>query len=361
MAQADPPGADDADKEKSIESSAEAEAAAAETDEAKKAGAVKAAKDAVDKATKSMTTDDMVAAHSATAKAAGVKAEGKNVKDAVDEASKEASKDAANAAASKASEKKAKDKAKSAGDEVAVEEALSKAKDEHAEATKAFAVAKVKAETGAMKVKATAKAIKELKRDEENAKIPISDDDKKKPAKLSAVEWAKRAGEEKLVAYRDHMASAHAADAEAAAAQALLDVQNKVDELQTQEETGKIKVDELKKLVIDSRFEAEQVRSKGKFTTEGEVAKLKYEEIDRANEADVVKLEQDLVSESKKLVLTQNALASLRGSGMVAAAKAKERDAVSFLAQADATARIATANVEKIQERADKAAKLADM
>jgi len=46
---------------------------------------------------------------------------------------------------------------------------------------------------------------------------------------------------------------------------------------------------------------------------------------------------------------------------MVAAAKAKERDAVSFLAQADATARIATANVEKIQERADKAAKLADM
>jgi len=363
MAQADPPAADDAPsaQEESIESAAEAEAAAAETDEAKKAGAVKAAKDAVDKASKSLATEDMVAAHSATAKAAGVKVEGKNVKDAVDQAKEEASKDAADATTAKASEKKAKDKAKSAGDELEVEMALAKAKDEHAEATKAFAAAKVKAESGAMKVQATAKAIKNLKRDEENAKIPISDDDKKKPAKLSAVEWAKKAGEEKLVAYRDHMASAHAADAEAAAAQALLDVQSKVDELQTQEETGKIKVDQLKKLVIDSRFEAEQVRSKGKFTTEGEVAKLKYEEIDRANEADVVKLEQELVSESKKLVLTQNALASLRGSGMVAAAKAKERDAVSFLAQADATARIATANVERIQERADKAAKLADM
>ena len=44
---------------------------------------------------------------------------------------------------------------------------------------------------------------------------PVADDDKKKPAKLSAVEWAKKAGEEKLVAYRDHMAAARAADRDA--------------------------------------------------------------------------------------------------------------------------------------------------
>merc|ERR1711939_77830 len=362
MAQADPPADKGASEdEKKIASAAEAEAGAAEADEAKKAGAVKAAKDAVDKAAQSMAKEDVEAAHSATAAAAGVKLEGKNVKAAITEATKQAEKDTADAAKAKTKEKAAKSKAKETGDELAVEQALAKAKDDHAEATKAFAAAKVKAEKGAMKLKATGKAIKELKRDEQNAKIPVADDDKKKPAKLSAVEWAKKAGEEKLVAYRDHMAAAHAADAEAAASQALLDVQGKVDELHTQIETGQIKVDELKKLVTSSRFEAEQVRSKGKFTTEGEMAKLKYEEIDRGNEENVAKLEQELISESKKLMLTQNALASLRGSGIVAAAKAKERNALSDLAQADATARIATANVERIQERADKAAKLADM
>merc|ERR1711939_691510 len=285
MAQADPPADKGASEdEKKIASAAEAEAGAAEADEAKKAGAVKAAKDAVDKAAQSMAKEDVEAAHSATAAAAGVKLEGKNVKAAITEATKQAEKDTADAAKAKTKEKAAKSKAKETGDELAVEQALAKAKDDHAEATKAFAAAKVKAEKGAMKLKATGKAIKELKRDEQNAKIPVADDDKKKPAKLSAVEWAKKAGEEKLVAYRDHMAAAHAADAEAAASQALLDVQGKVDEL--------------KKLVTSSRFEAEQVRSKGKFTTEGEMAKLKYEEIDRVNEENVAKLEQELISES---------------------------------------------------------------
>merc|ERR1711970_1585525 len=91
MAQADPPADKGASEdEKKIASAAEAEAGAAEADEAKKAGAVKAAKDAVDKAAQSMAKEDVEAAHSATAAAAGVKLEGKNVKAAITEATKQA-------------------------------------------------------------------------------------------------------------------------------------------------------------------------------------------------------------------------------------------------------------------------------
>jgi hypothetical protein len=242
-----------------------------------------------------------------------------------------------------------------------VERALEAAKAHHARATKIYADAKVKAAKSAMKLKATASAIKNLKREEANAKIPVSDDDQSGEEKLSAVEWAKRAGEEKLVAYRDHMTAAHAADAEAATSQALLDAQAHVEKLENEVDASMTRITALKKLVTESRFEADQVRSKGKYTTEGEVAKLKYEEIDKQNEEDVAHNEQELISEQKKLMLSQTALASLKGSGVLESAKTAQTNALAHLASSDAIASIASRAAFKISERADKATKLADM
>lgn len=60
-------------------------------------------------------------------------------------------------------------------------------------------------------------------------------------------------------------------------------------------------------------------------------------------------------------MLSQSALASLRGSGVISNAKEKASQALNMLAAADAGARLASGRVAKIQERADKAATLADM
>lgn len=340
------------DAKDKVAAAAEAKASKAEAAVAKKAGDVNAAKSAVDRATKSLSKADVENAYRNTAKAAG--APTNLVKDT--KASMAA--DAKAAAKAKA---KAKAAAAKAGSEEDVERALEAAKNAHKRAEEQFAAAKVKAAKGGMKLKASKKAIRELKREVSNSKIPVADDDRRPTTHLSAVGWAQKAAEEKKVAYVDHMAAAHAADAEAAAAAALTDAEAQVDKLHEEVETGQIKVTELKKLVAAARFDAEQTHAKGKFTTGGAIEKLKYKEADKANQESVGHLEANLISAQKKLMLAQTALANLRGSGIVSNAKAKETAAVAHLAGADATARVAAAAVQKIVEKATKAKALADM
>jgi len=321
----------------------------------KKAADAKAAKASVDKATKSLSTADVQKAYKHTAKAAGAPADlVKDNKASMAQDAKSAAKSAAKAKAAAAASAKV-------GTEKEVEKALEAAKGGHKEAEEKFAAAKVKAVKGGMKLKASINAVKELKRQVSNTKIPVSDDDRRPPTHLSAVGWARKAAEEKKVAYVDHMDAAHAADDEAAAAEALTDAQGQVDKLHEEAETGQIKVDELKKLVAAARFEAEESHAKGKFTTGGAIEKLKYKEADKSNQESVSHLEAQLIDAHKKLMLAQTALANLRGSGVVTNAKAKETAAIAHLAGADATARVAASAVAKIVEKSQKASALADM
>lgn len=238
------------------------------------------------------------------------------------------------------------------------EDELKKAKDTHEKAEETLAAAKLKAGKAGVKFKATAKAIEGIKRETEMAKLPVADDDLKQRPKRSAVDWAQKAAEERLVAYRDHMESAHAADREAAASQALLDTEEKVSQLEREVESDKIKINELKGVVKEARFDAEEVKARGKFTTRGDLAKLKYEQINEKNDNEVNSEEQELTSARKKLMISQRALAELKGGGGLEQAQEREKQALAELAQADAQARIATERVMTVKEKADKVSKL---
>jgi len=177
----------------------------------------------------------------------------------------------------------------------------------------------------------------------------------KKRPKLSAVDWAKRAAEERLIAYRDHMAAAHAADKEAATSQALLNTQQEVSRLEREVELAKMKITELTGIVKEARFDAEEVKARGKFTTRGDMAKLKYQEIDERNSNEVAKEESKLLAARKNLMLSERALGDLKAGGVLHNAQAAEQSALHELAAADATARIATEKVLFVKEKADKA------
>jgi hypothetical protein len=370
---------------------------------AKKLSDVQKAKDAVSQATQTLDKTDMEKAHSATqnanenpdTEAAGAgnstdveKAKEENaateddakkkkeeekkeedqavadetsklVKDKMDEAIKQADDEA---------KKDAKEKAKAIVDEAKntglkggpksiadAQDALNKALDEHASAIKKLASAKIKAGVKAVKYKATAKAIEGIQHAERAVAIPISDDDMVVRPKLSAVDWAKKAAEERLIAYRDHMASAHAADKEAATSQALLNTENEVSKLEREVEVAKLKIDELKGIVKEARFDAEEVKARGKFTTRGEMAKLKYQQIDEKNENEVSKEESKLIEARQNLMLSERALGELKAGGVLHNAQMAEKTALGELAGADATARIATEKVLYTKEKADKA------
>lgn len=313
------------------------------------------AKAAVDSATKSLSKADVEKAYRETAKAAGAPT------DLVKDSKASMATDAKAAAKAKAKAAGAKSAAAKVGSEKDVEKALAAAKGAHKKAEEDFAAAKVQAVKGGMKLKASKKAVQELKRQVSNSKIPVADDDARPATHLSAVGWAEKAAEEKKVAYVDHMAAAKAADAEAAASQALSDVEAQVSKLHEEVEGGQIKVSELKKLVAAARFEAEETHAKGKFTTGGAIEKLKYKEADQSNQESVQNLEAQLIAAHKKLMLSQTALANLRGSGVVTNAKQKASAAVAHLAGADAAAHVAARGVKKIVEKATKAKTLADM
>ena len=383
---------------KQVENPAEQEnAAAMQASVQKNLAAVKQAKDAVDTATKTLDKTDMQRAHNATrdakpdevpqmaADANETSAEpplpadeekseqdeeatkvadetSKLVKEkmneAVKEADKEAKKDAEESAKAIIDKAKAKGETKEELTIAKAEDNLKLARDEHSAAVKHLAAAKAKAGMEAVKYKATAKAIEGIKRQEEVAKIPIAEDDMRPRTKLSAVDWAKKLAEERLVAYRDHMEAAHAADREAAASQALLDAEAQVEHLKEELRLDKMKVSELQGIVKEARFDSEEVKARGKFTTRGEVAKLKYEAIDEQNENEVSKEDQKLVSANKELMLSQTALNQLVGGGTLENAQKAEKDALAELASADAQARIATEEMMVTKESADKASKL---
>merc|ERR1712216_390368 len=170
-------------------------------------------------------------------------------------------------------------------------------------------------------------------------------------AKLSAVDLAKLAAEERLIAYRDHMDAAHAADREATASQALLDVEQQISRLSEEVQSDKLNVGELKGVVKEARFDAEEVKARSKFTTKGPMAKLKFQSINENNEVQVSKEEQELISARKKLKLSETALNQLKNGEVLQNAQRREKQALSDLALADAHARIAATKLMHARER----------
>jgi len=286
----------------------------------------------------------------------------KLVESKMDEAVKEADKEAKKDGKEKADAiiEKAKEKGMSKNEKTLAQarKALKTARDEHAKAVKKMADAKVKAGLASVDFKAEAKAIEGMKKQVELANVPISEDDMREKSHLSAVDKAKRAADERVIAYRDHMAAAHAADREAAASQSLLDVEEQISSLTQQVNAHRIRVRELQGIVKEARFDAEEVKARAKFTTQGSMAKLKYNEINENNEIEVSSQETELTSQRKKLLLSDKALTQLKNGNVLSNAQKREKDALSDLALADAHARMGAHKFHEAQEIADKAQKL---
>jgi hypothetical protein len=191
---------------------------------------------------------------------------------------------AANKAAKKAGKalvKKAAAKKKAKDNQVqAAQKIYDSAKKAHDAAKMKFTKTKAKAKKAGINFKAEEKAAKAVNKAVKAAKRkPVADDDKPPKPKLSALQLAKIAAKDRKSAYDDHMASARAADKEAAADRALRNADNQVSSLKQEVDRDKVAAKAQEGVSAAARFNKDQAAAKQKFSPAGNTTRLAEKQV----------------------------------------------------------------------------------
>merc|ERR1712054_331784 len=180
------------------------------------------------------------------------------------------------------------------------EKVFNAAKKAHLKTLLKLRKARVKAEKLGVKFQATTRASAEVRKAVAAAKkVPVSDDDLKKNPRLSALEWAKKAAHDKLLAYRDHMAAARAADKEAGIHMALHSAEAQLHQLKREASRDAIEARSLRGVASTMRYAESQAHAKARFTLRGKLTKTKYQEMSE-NYKDKVKVKNRELKETLK-------------------------------------------------------------